>query len=200
MNVGFSPVAAVLIGYAIGSVPFSFLVARAFGVDDVRKEGSGNVGATNVMRTAGRLPGLLALILDGAKGAAVVWLTERAGQGIEFACWAGFAAVVGHLFPVWLGFRGGKGVATGAGLFVPLAPNALLVGIAVFIATLALSRFVSLGSILASLSLALSVWTLGEPRPVVILAWLSAALVILKHHGNVERLMKGEEPRLGKRT
>src|SRR5262245_50737437 len=103
-----------LIGYAIGSIPFSFLVARLAGIEDVRTVGSGNVGATNVMRSAGKIPGIIALVLDGLKGAGTVWVARALGASERDVCIAGLCAVIGHLFPVWLGFRGGKGVATGA--------------------------------------------------------------------------------------
>lgn len=191
---------AALVGYATGSIPFSFLVARAFGVRDVRSVGSGNVGATNVMRSAGRVPGAIALILDALKGAGAIWILERAGAPPTAVCVGGFAAVVGHLFPVWLSFRGGKGVATGAGLFLPLAPWALLASVAVFVATLAATRVVSVASIVASLSLGPIAWLLGASRPVVVVAVTAALLVVAKHHENIARLLRGDEPRLGGRS
>lgn len=185
------------LGYAVGSIPFSFLVARLFGVKDVRTVGSGNVGATNVMRSAGKGPGILALFLDGSKGAVTV-LIARALTGSEVeVCVAGLCAVIGHLFPVWLGFRGGKGVATGAGLFIPLAPFALVIAIGVFAVTLAAFRYVSLASIVASLTLPLAAYLLGGTSAVVLTGLLAASMVVIKHHANLQRLVRGVEPKLG---
>jgi glycerol-3-phosphate acyltransferase PlsY len=189
-----------LMGYAVGSVPFSFLVARGFGVKDVRAVGSGNVGATNVMRSAGKVPGVLALLLDGLKGAATVWLARMFSASEAEVCLAGLFAVVGHLFPVWLGFKGGKGVATGAGLFIPLAPGALVASILTFVLVLGVARYVSLASILASLALPLAALLLGEGPTVSGTAFLAALMVVAKHHSNISRLRRGVEPRLGARS
>ena len=186
-----------LLGYAIGAIPFSFLVARLFGVSDVRKVGSGNVGATNVMRSAGKVPGVIALVLDGLKGAGTVWIVRALGASEVEACAAGLAAVAGHLFPIWLGFRGGKGVATGAGLFIPLAPQALGVAVVFFAGALAAFRYVSLASMIASLALAGATWALGFSRAVTVTATLAALAVVAKHHANLDRLRRGVEPRLG---
>lgn len=189
--------ALALVGYAIGSIPFSFLVARLFGVKDVRTVGSGNVGATNVMRSAGKIPGVLALVLDGLKGAATVWIARAFSTSEMEICLAGLFAVIGHLFPVWLGFQGGKGVATGAGLFIPLAPAALGAAVLVFVITLAAARYVSLASILASLSLPVAAHLLGAGPTVASTALVAALMVVAKHHANVGRLLKGVEPKLG---
>lgn len=186
-----------LLGYAIGSIPFSFLVARLFGVKDVRAVGSGNVGATNVMRSAGKFPGALALVLDGLKGALTVWLARSFTTSEVEVCLAGLCAVIGHLFPIWLGFRGGKGVATGAGLFIPLAPEALGVAVVIFVLTVAVSRYVSLASILASLSLPAAAWWLGAGTTISLTALVAALMVVVKHHENLGRLVRGVEPRLG---
>lgn len=190
-------VGLALMGYAIGSIPFSFLVARLFGVKDVRAVGSGNVGATNVMRSAGKFPGALALVLDGLKGAATVWLARSLTTSEAAVCIAGLSAVIGHLFPVWLGFRGGKGVATGAGLFIPLAPAALGAAIAIFVLTVGVTRFVSLASILATLTLPAAAWWLDAGTTVSVTALIAAAMVVAKHHENIGRLVRGVEPRLG---
>lgn len=186
-----------LLGYAIGSIPFSFMVARLFGVKDVRTVGSGNVGATNVMRSAGRVPGVLALLLDGSKGAVAVLLARVLTSSEALVCVAGIFAMIGHLFPVWLGFRGGKGVATGAGLFLPLAPGALGIAVLTFIATVAISRYVSLASILASFALPVAAYLLGGTTTVVVTALTAALMVVVKHHANLGRLIRGVEPKLG---
>ena len=186
-----------VLGYLIGAIPFSFLVARLFGVKDVRTVGSGNVGATNVMRSAGKLPGILALLLDASKGAITVWLARAFTSSEAEICVAGISAVVGHLFPFWLGFRGGKGVATGAGLFLPLAPGALGSAVVLFIVTLALFRYVSLASIVASAGLPVAAYFLGATPTIVLTALLAAGMVVAKHHANLGRLARGVEPRLG---
>jgi glycerol-3-phosphate acyltransferase PlsY len=186
-----------LFGYLVGSIPFSFIVARLFGVKDVRTVGSGNVGATNVMRSAGKVPGILALVLDGLKGALAVIAARTFSPSESAVCVAGLCAVLGHLFPIWLRFQGGKGVATGAGLFIPLAPPALVSAVICFIATLAVFRYVSLASIVASLSLPVAAYFLGASASVVVTAAVAASMVVLKHHANIGRLVRGAEPKVG---
>lgn len=184
--------------YLVGSVPFSFLVARLYGVPDVRRHGSGNVGATNVLRSAGTTAGVLALLLDAAKGALPVMAAARLGSGAAYLPeLAAVAAVLGHLFPVWLGFRGGKGVATGAGAFLSLAPRATLAAAGVFLATVALTRYVSLGSVVGALSLPLLAWASGASLATCLVAAVVAALVVVGHRGNLARLRQGREHRLG---
>ena len=191
-------VAVLGAAYLLGSVPFSFFVARWFGVKDVRQVGSGNVGATNVMRSAGKGAGLLALVLDAGKGAAAAWLAGLIEpQGSVLPPLAAAAAVVGHMYPVWLGFRGGKGVATGAGAFVPLAPAATAGSFLVFAVTTALTRYVSIGSLAGATALATFPFALGSPPAVCWAAVFVSALVIWKHRGNLQRLMKGTESRIG---
>lgn len=180
------------ISYLIGSLPFSFLVARAFGVADVRRVGSGNVGATNVTRSAGRSAGLLAFLLDTGKGAAVVALVGVLFPGQpRLRALAALVAVVGHMYPVWLRFEGGKGVATGLGAFATLAPRAAAVAVAAFALGAAGSRTVAIGSIAGALALAVAMtaWQGGEPA-----AWAAAAtaaLVVLRHRENLRRLLGG---------
>jgi glycerol-3-phosphate acyltransferase PlsY len=192
------PLLVLVAAYVVGSIPFSFLVARGFGVDDVRRVGSGNVGATNVLRSAGRKAGGLALLLDVAKGAAATLLAVRLAPDQELT-WglAAVAAVLGHMYPVWLRFQGGKGVATGLGAFAPLAPEAALGATALFLLALAATRFVSLGSIVGAVSLAVLAFVLGSPTPVVGAASFTAGLVVLRHRSNVRRLWTGEERRAG---
>jgi glycerol-3-phosphate acyltransferase PlsY len=186
--------------YLLGSLPFSFLVARLFGVEDVRTVGSGNVGATNVMRSAGKVAGLLAFLLDAAKGAAAALLAQRYfGEASPLGPAAAVAAVAGHMYPVWLGFRGGKGVATGAGAFLPLAPLATVVGVSAFALTLAASRYVSVASMTAAVALAAATFVTGRGPAVCGTALAMALLIIFKHRENLLRLAAGTENRLGGR-
>ena len=190
--------AALAGSYLLGSIPFSYLVARGFGVADVRKVGSGNVGATNVMRSAGKTAGALAFLLDAVKGGAASFLVARAvPQDPVLPSLAAVAAVLGHVFPVFLRFRGGKGVATGAGAFAPLAPAAAGLALVVFAATLALTRYVSLGSLVASASLPVLAALFGAPVPVWAGAAFCAALIAVKHRANIARLRAGTESRIG---
>jgi acyl phosphate:glycerol-3-phosphate acyltransferase len=195
--------------YLLGSIPFGYLLVRMVYGGDVRQSGSGNIGATNVSRTSPKL-GVLTLLLDSLKGLAAVALVLIWIHGTrELAFAAAFAAICGHIFPVWLGFRGGKGVATGLGSFLLLTPKAVLLSIAVFLVVLAAFRWVALGSVVASASLPLLASVLGEAhrtsgtaQPGMIdrsqpILWLiaGALLIIVKHHGNIRRLLAGAEPR-----
>jgi glycerol-3-phosphate acyltransferase PlsY len=192
------PVVAIAAGYLLGSIPFSFVVARGFGVRDVRRVGSGNVGATNVLRSAGRAAGALALLLDAAKGAAASGLAQWLAPDTAWVpALAAVAAVLGHMHPVWLRFQGGKGVATGLGAFVPLAPGAALGATVLFLVTLAATRYVSLGSIVGAVSLAVLAGVLGAPGPVVGAAAFTATLVVWRHRSNLRRLWQGSERRAG---
>jgi acyl phosphate:glycerol-3-phosphate acyltransferase len=187
--------------YLLGSIPFGLLLTKLFGGGDVRQAGSGNIGATNVARVAGPAAGVLTLSLDAAKGAAAVWLAARMTN--DNATWmvvAGLAALVGHCFPVWLRFRGGKGVATAAGFFGVLCPMALVIALSTFIAVAVVSRFVSLGSIAAAASMPLLIYFLWAPHHAppltVTLGTLAASLlVVYKHDANLQRLVEGREPR-----
>jgi acyl phosphate:glycerol-3-phosphate acyltransferase len=191
------PVAA----YVIGSIPFGIILAKIFGGVDVRQAGSGNIGATNVARVAGPLPGILTLVLDAVKGAAAVWLAARfANESSFWMTIAGLAALVGHCFPVWLRFRGGKGVATAAGMFLALCWPAALGAIGVFILVVLFSRFVSLGSVAAAAALPLLIYLLWAPHhapPLAVTfgAFAAAMLVVYKHDANIQRLVEGREPR-----
>jgi acyl phosphate:glycerol-3-phosphate acyltransferase len=191
------PIAA----YLLGSIPFGFLLAKLFGGGDVRKAGSGNIGATNVARVVGPLAGILTLVLDTGKGVAAVWLAGRVTS--ESAAWmmaAAFAVLLGHCFPVWLKFKGGKGVATALGVFLALSPLAAASAMLIFILFVAYWRFVSLGSIAAAAAMPLLIYFLWAPRhapPIVVdVGTLAIALlVIYKHDGNLQRLVEGTEPR-----
>jgi glycerol-3-phosphate acyltransferase PlsY len=187
---------SVLIGYLAGSVPFAFLLARRAGVD-VRLAGSGNVGAANVLRTAGTRHGAVVLILDVGKGAAAVLLAYAVAGGAPLAALTGAAAIVGHIYPVWLRFHGGKGVAVAAGVFGVLAPAATAVSGALFLVTVWATRYVSLGSLAATLALPPVAWLAGAPAAVVAVAAGTGALILFRHRANVRRLLAGTERRMG---
>lgn len=190
----------VAVAYLVGSIPFSFLVARAFGVEDVRRVGSGNVGATNVLRSAGKAAGALALLLDLGKGAAATALAAKLAPGLAAGpAVAAVAAVFGHMYPVWLRFEGGKGVATGLGAFAPLVPREALVALLVFGAIAAATRYVSLGSVTGGVALAFLVLARLGPDPVALAALLTAALVVFRHRSNLQRILRGTERRMGAR-
>ena len=202
------PAVAVLAAYLLGSIPFGYLIVRLKGSGDVRETGSGGTGATNVTRRAGRGAGILTLALDALKGVAAVLLARwllAPDFGVNWwvaAC--ALAVVVGHIFPVWLGFRGGKGVATGLGVFLSLAPLAVACSLAVFLLIVWQTRYVSLGSIAASAVVPLAVWALGgrtgeAPEafwPLMSASIAGSALIILMHRANISRLLQGTENRL----
>lgn len=184
--------------YLVGSIPFSFLVARFFGVRDVREVGSGNVGATNVMRSAGRAAGAIAFVLDFLKGVAAALVAVAAAPGDALVpAVAAAVAVLGHMYPVWLRFRGGKGVATGAGAFLPLAPGAAGLALALFPIVLGACRYVSVASVVSTAALGVAAFALGYPRPVAASAAAVGALVVWKHRSNLRRVAAGTENRLG---
>jgi acyl phosphate:glycerol-3-phosphate acyltransferase len=187
----------ILLGYLAGSVPFGFLLARRAGID-VRVAGSGNVGAANVLRTAGPWRGIAVMTLDIAKGAAAVLLANPAPGGRPIAALAGAAAVVGHIYPVWLRFHGGKGVAVAAGVFGILSPVATAVAALLFLFTVGFTRYVSLGSIAATLALPPMAWWAGAPRAVVAAAAGTGALILFRHRANVRRLRCGTERKVGR--
>jgi acyl phosphate:glycerol-3-phosphate acyltransferase len=185
-------VGAALIGYAIGSAPISYLIVRAARGIDLRREGSGSVGATNVYRTSGASLAMATLLIDAAKGVLSVLI---AGPG-EMAAVAGTAAVLGHICPVWLGFRGGKGVATAAGAFAVMAPMLTAGAAVVFLAVVGLTRYVSLGSVLAACVLCAGAWLFG-PRFLAFAASVVSALILVAHRGNLSRLWAGTERAFG---
>src|SRR5437660_2146965 len=198
-------ITAILIpcaAYLLGSIPFGLLLAKLFGGGDVRKAGSGNIGATNVARVAGRLAGVLTLMFDTAKGAAAVWFAGRVTD--ESATWmmvAAFAVLLGHCFPAWLKFKGGKGVATALGVFLALCPLAAVSALLLFLLCVAYWRYVSLGSIAAAAAMPLLIYFLWAPRhapPIIVnVGTLAIALlVIYNHDGNLHRLVEGTEQRL----
>jgi len=209
------PAGLLVIAYVLGSIPFSFLIVKIMTGADIRQHGSHNVGATNVARSFGKLPGILALILDAAKGYAAVAIAKWVTASPEWplatggdtspihsrAFWVtlcALVAMIGHMFPVWLRFHGGKGVATAAGAFLALDPLALGAALIVFAIVVIASRFVSLGSIISAASVPVFLRFLTHaPFWTIILSILISMLIIVKHHANIARLAGGSERRMG---
>jgi glycerol-3-phosphate acyltransferase PlsY len=191
--------AAIVASYLIGSIPFALILARRWGAD-LRRVGSGNLGAANVMRASGVTAGVLVAALDMSKGAASVWLASRASDGPGLPAAAGVAAIIGHIYPVWLRFRGGKGVATACGVFAVLTPLAVPPALAIFLAVVWLTKYISLGSVLASIALPPMAYALGSPAPAVIAASAAAAIIVFRHRSNMTRLRMGTERRIGARA
>jgi len=187
--------AAAVVGYLLGSIPFGLLLTRAAGLGDIRQIGSGNIGATNVLRTGNKALAAATLLLDAAKGAAAVLIAGHWGP--DMAIFAGGGAIIGHLFPVWLGFRGGKGVATALGILLALAWPVGLIVCAVWLAAALLFRYSSLAALLAAAAAPVAAWVL-ESRQIAAMALFLAVLVWLRHHANIRRLLTGQEPRIGK--
>ena len=190
----------IVVAYLIGSVPFALIVARGWGAPDLRRVGSGNLGATNVLRASGVTAGLLVAFLDVGKGAAGVLLASRLSGSTSTPAVAGLAAIVGHIYPVWLRFRGGKGVATACGVFAALAPVALPPALAVFLISAWVTKYMSVGSVLASAALPPIAYALGTPTPVVLTAAGAAALIVFRHRSNLARVWLGTERRIGARA
>jgi glycerol-3-phosphate acyltransferase PlsY len=194
------PLVSILLAYFIGSVPFAFLTARRWGAVDLHDVGSGNIGAANVFRVSGVKAGLLAAALDVGKGAASVFIAQRLTGPGTAAAFAGLAAIVGHVYPVWLRFRGGKGVATACGVFCVLTPAALPPALGLFAAGVWLSRYVSVGSVLASIALPPIAYAAGSPLPTVVSALGAATLIVFRHRSNLGRVRLGTERQLGARV
>ena len=193
------PILALLFGYLLGSVPFGLVLTRLSGGGDLRQTGSGNIGATNVLRTGNKAMAALTLLLDMAKGYAAVYIALQGSGGL--GVWSGLGAVRGHLYPVWLRFQGGKGVATLLGIVSALVPVAGLIFAVTWLGSLALWRYSSVGGMLAAISVPITVFALGEYAMMPMFIGL-ALLVLWKHRANIERLIAGEEPKVGstKRT
>lgn len=186
----------ILIAYLIGSIPFALLLARRWGAGNLRRVGSGNIGAANVLRATGITAGVLVAVLDIAKGAASVILAERLNPGASSGALAGVAAIVGHVYPVWLRFRGGKGVATACGVFSILTPFAVPPALAVFFVTVWVTKYISLGSVLATVALPPIAYASGNPTAAVLAAFAAAALIVFRHRSNLVRVRTGTERRL----
>jgi glycerol-3-phosphate acyltransferase PlsY len=191
--------ATVFTAYLIGSIPFALILARRWGAD-LRQVGSGNLGAANVMRASGVTAGVLVAALDMTKGAASVWLAAHVGEGTELPAVAGLAAIIGHVYPIWLRFRGGKGVATACGVFTMLTPIAIPPALAIFAAAVWFTQYISLGSVLASVALPPIAYALGSPAPSVIAAGAAAGIIVFRHRSNVLRVWSGTERRMGVRA
>lgn len=193
-----------LTAYLLGSIPCGLLVVKARGGPDLRSAGSGNIGAANVARTAGAFAGLLTLLLDAGKGYLAVWIAARSASGSSGARWmmiAAVAAVVGHMFPVWLRFKGGKGVATSLGVFLPICREAVAAGVVLWMLVVLFWRYSSLGSMTAAAALPVLVYLLyapghAPPTYVTLGTILISLLVLAKHRSNMERLVAGQENRL----
>jgi acyl phosphate:glycerol-3-phosphate acyltransferase len=197
--------------YLMGSLPTGFLAGRVRGID-IRTVGSGNIGATNAFRILGKTAGALVLLIDAAKGflacrflpslaSGLPWLAKGPFPDVEaLAMTAGVAAILGHNYTCWLRFKGGKGVATTAGVLLALFPKAFLIGLGVWLTVLAVSRYVSLASIVAAATLPVAVWWCGASRGLIILSALLGALAIYKHRSNIQRLLNGTEHRIGRRS
>ena len=193
----------IVLSYLLGSIPFGYLIVNATTGSDVRQTGSGGTGATNVSRSAGKGAGILTLFLDALKGAAAVLLAEFLLRGNDHAAWwigaCGVIAMLGHIFPVWLRFRGGKGVATGVGVFLILAPLAVLIAGVLFVVIVWTTRYVSLGSMLSAVAIPFIVWLLSLLRPVpdvvpIIVSTLAGAtLIVYAHRTNIGRLLNKTE-------
>jgi glycerol-3-phosphate acyltransferase PlsY len=202
-----SPLLVVVLAYLLGSIPFGYLIVRFGGGSDIRESGSGNIGAANVVRNAGMLPGLLTLLFDALKGYVAVMLASHWAHGSDGPRWmmaAAIAAMVGHMFPVWLGFHGGKGIATALGVFFPICREAVLAAVVLWILVVAFWRYSSLGSIAAAAAMPVFIYLLyapghAPPQYVTYGTMFLAVLVLWKHRANIERLIAGTEPKLKSR-
>ncbi|MGA9569548.1 MAG: glycerol-3-phosphate 1-O-acyltransferase PlsY [Candidatus Acidiferrales bacterium] len=190
------------LAYLLGSIPFGMLIVKALGGPDIRAIGSGNIGAANVARNAGKFAGILTLLLDAGKGYAAVWLAGYFTHGnMRWMMIAAVCAVIGHIFPIWLGFKGGKGVATGLGVFLPICWQAVAAAVVLWLAVVIFWRYSSLGSISAAVALPVFVYLLyapghAPPEYVTLGTVVISLLVLIKHRPNIARLIAGEETRL----
>ena len=189
-------VGLILFAYLLGGVPFGWILSKRFFGTDVRDKGSGNIGATNVARVAGKGAGLLTLVLDVAKGVLSVLVARAVLPSSQWGAWAGLAAIVGHIFPVYLKFRGGKGVSTALGVFSILVPKAVLVAAGVFLILVLLTRIVSVGSMISPVSLPLCTSFLYRDPTLILVVSIAAVLIFVRHAGNLSRLLQGKEPKL----
>ena len=187
---------AAILGYVLGSIPFGLLLTRLAGYGDIRRVGSGNIGATNVLRTGSKGLAALTLLLDLGKGATAVIITH--GWGPQAALFAAGCVILGHMFPVWLGFRGGKGVATALGVLIPLAWPVALIAIILWVATVLLFHYSSLAALVAAIVSAGFAPLIVDTRTALVIAGI-AFLIIVRHHSNIRRLIAGTESRISLR-
>ena len=190
---------SLILGYLLGSIPSGWLAGRWLKGIDLRELGSGSTGATNVLRQVGKGPALVVFLIDVGKGAAAVLIARALGQGDWIQVLAGLTALAGHIWPVWLGFKGGKAVATGLGLFLGLAWPVGLASFGVFLAVFSLSRYVSLASVLAAISLPLLMAAGTDSNANLVIALVAMLLVLWRHRSNIQRLINGTEPKLGQK-
>ncbi|CAN7570591.1 glycerol-3-phosphate 1-O-acyltransferase PlsY [Mesorhizobium amorphae] len=190
----YGPILALVFGYLLGSIPFGLLVTRAAGLGDVRKIGSGNIGATNVLRTGKKGLAAATLLLDALKGTAAVLIAARFGP--DFGLWAGFGAFLGHLFPAWLSFKGGKGIATYLGVLIGLAWQVALIFAVVWLAVAFLFRYSSLAALAAAVVVPIALYFLSTPQIAGLFAVMSL-IAIIKHRANISRLLAGTEGKIG---
>ena len=187
------------IGYALGAIPSGYLAGRWLKGIDLRDCGSGSTGATNVLRNVGKGPALLVFLVDVGKGALAVLLAKSVGLNDWVQVLAGLAALAGHIWPVWLGWKGGKAVATGLGMFLGLAWPVGLASFGLFMATISLSRIVSLASVVAAIGLPVLMLVAGNSSAYVVVSLVASSMVIWRHRSNIQRLMAGTEPRIGQK-
>lgn len=187
-----------LVGYLLGSIPFGLLLTKAAGLGDIRAIGSGNIGATNVLRTGNKKLAAATLLLDGVKGAAAVLLARYIAHD-DAAIWAGLFSIIGHVFPIWLNYKGGKGVATTLGVLLALAPLTGVIACISWLVVAVLFRISSLSALLAMLTAPISVQLIYHDPRLTLVCALLCALIWYTHRANIQRLLKGEEPRIGKK-
>lgn len=190
-----------VLAYLLASIPFGIVVAKLFGLGDLRKIGSGNIGATNVLRTGNKPAAALTLLLDSGKGAAAVVLAALITADAQAVAVAGVMSVIGHCFPVWLGFKGGKGVATGIGVVLAMHPLSGVIMCTTWLVAAGIGRISSLAAICSYIAAPLSLWFLLEPpaqMPLAVAGVIIALISIIRHKANIVRLLTGEEPRIGK--
>ncbi|MDD5382112.1 MAG: glycerol-3-phosphate 1-O-acyltransferase PlsY [Candidatus Margulisbacteria bacterium] len=185
----------ILLSYLIGSIPFGYLIPRVWNID-IRRHGSGNIGATNVFRTLGALPGALVFVLDLAKGTIPVVVARQITPDPWLIVLAGAAAIIGHTFPMFLKFKGGRGAATGLGILLGIAPDIFAGALLIALAIIAITRYVSVASIITPLLVTAAFIALNRPLPYSIVAGLVSALIIIRHIPNIKRLLSGTEPRI----
>lgn len=191
---------AIVAAYLVGSIPFAVLVTRAMGLPDPRSFGSGNPGATNVLRTGSKIAAVLTLVGDALKGWVAVWVAWAAGLSSEIIAAVGLAAFLGHVFSVWLRFKGGKGVATAAGVLFALDWRVGVGVLAVWLTVAVVTRYSSLAAVTAAFAAPLVIWAIQGPTPVLAAGAVMGAVLVWRHQGNLAKLLRGEESRIGQKT